>query len=89
MQQLGNKNGGTPVLLLPDDKGRRRGGEQPEQAELRGGWRCEGGQDFSSKMPRLDKITFKLLFKLLVAGLICSVKQTPAIVAGRKVKVIK
>ena len=34
---LGNKNGGTPALLLPDDKGRRRGGEQPEQAELQGG----------------------------------------------------
>ena len=51
-QLLGNKNGGTPVLLLPDDKGRRRGGEQPEQAELRGGWRCEGDQAFFFKEAR-------------------------------------
>ena len=57
---LGNKNGGTPALLLPDDKGRRRGGEQPEQAELRGGWRCEGGGDFSSRMPGDDCNQFAL-----------------------------
>ena len=44
-QLLGNENGGTPALLLPDDKGRRRGGEQPGQAEPWGGRRCEGGRD--------------------------------------------
>ena len=48
------------ALLLPDDKGRRRGGEQPEQAELRGGWRCEGGGDFSSRMPGDDCNQFAL-----------------------------
>ena len=34
----GNKNGGTPALLLPDGKGRRRGGENPA-----GGARGDGG----------------------------------------------
>ena len=27
--QIGDENGGTPALQLPDDKGRRRGGENP------------------------------------------------------------
>ena len=58
--KIGNEIGGTPALLLPDDKGRRRGGEQPEQAELRGGWRCEGGGDFSSRMPGDDCNQFAL-----------------------------
>ena len=40
----GNEIGGTPALLLPDDKGRRRGGENPAGG-ARGGWRCEGGRD--------------------------------------------
>ena len=43
-QLLGNENGGTPALLLPDDKGRRRGGEQPGRWSP-GGWRSEGGRD--------------------------------------------
>ena len=38
----GNQNGGTPVLQLPDDKGRRRGGEKPGRWSP-GGWRWEGG----------------------------------------------
>ena len=59
-QLLGTQNGGTPALLLPDDKGRRRGGEQPGQAEPRGGWRCEGGGDFSSRMPGDDCNQFAL-----------------------------
>ena len=41
---IGNQIGGTPALLLPDGKGRRRGGENPAGG-ARGGWRCEGGRD--------------------------------------------
>ena len=47
---LGNKNGGTPALLLPDDKGRSGGGEQPGRRSP-GGWRSEGGRDFYSRRP--------------------------------------
>ena len=36
-----------------------------------------------------EMIAINLLFTLLVGGLICSVKHTPSIVAGRKEKVIK
>ena len=40
--KIGNEIGGTPALQLPDDKGRRRGGENPAGG-ARGGGRCEGG----------------------------------------------
>ena len=43
-QLLGTENGGTPALLLPDDKGRSGGGEQPGRWSP-GGWRSEGGRD--------------------------------------------
>ena len=47
-QLLGNENGGTPALLLPEDKGKRREGEQPSRWSLGG----EGGSRyFSSKKP--------------------------------------
>ena len=39
--KIGNEIGGTPALLLPDGKGRRRGGENPAGG-ARGGRRCEG-----------------------------------------------
>ena len=42
--KIGNEIGGTPALLLPDGKGRRRGGENPAGGAW-GGWKCEGGQD--------------------------------------------
>ena len=38
------ENGGTPALLLPDDKGRSGGGEQPGRWSP-GGRRSEGGRD--------------------------------------------
>ena len=38
---IGDENGGTPALQLPDGKGRRRGGENPAGG-ARGGRRCEG-----------------------------------------------
>ena len=47
---LGTENGGTPALLLPDDKGRSGGGEQPGRRSP-GGWRSEGGRDFYSRRP--------------------------------------
>ena len=40
--QIGNENGGTPALQLPDDKGRSGGGQQPGRWSP-GGWRSEGG----------------------------------------------
>ena len=43
-QLQGTENGGTPALLLPDDKGRSGGGEQPGRRSP-GGWRSEGGRD--------------------------------------------
>ena len=47
---IGNKNGGTPALQLPDDKGRRRGGENPAGG-ARGGGGVRGDWDFSPKKP--------------------------------------
>ena len=51
--KIENESGGTPALQLPDDKGRRRGGENPAGG-ARGGWRCEGGARFFFKEARRD-----------------------------------
>ena len=45
---IGDENGGTPALLLPDDKGRSGGGEQPGRRSP-GGWRSEGGSGYFSR----------------------------------------
>ena len=42
---IGNKIGGTPALQLPDDKGRRRGGENPAGG-ARGGGGVRGVERF-------------------------------------------
>ena len=42
---IGNKIGGTPALQLPDDKGRRRGGENPAGG-ARGGGGVRGDEIF-------------------------------------------
>ena len=47
---IGNKIGGTPALQLPDDKGRRRGGENPAGG-ARGGGGVRGDETFSSSKP--------------------------------------
>ena len=43
-----DENGGTPALLLPHDKGRSGGGEQPGRRSP-GGWRSEGGSGYFSR----------------------------------------
>ena len=76
--KIGNENGGTPALQLPDDKGRRRGGENPAGG-ARGGGGVRGGRDFSSKKPGgIDDIQLLQTAFNLAATLICSVKQTLA-----------
>ena len=73
---LGTENGGTPALLLPDDKGRSGGGEQPGRWSP-GGWRSEGGSRFFFKEARKDWIfsSFQPAFNLATRAF-CSVKQT-------------
>ena len=43
--KIGNEIGGTPALLLPDGKGRRRGGENPAGG-ARGGGGVRGVETF-------------------------------------------
>ena len=43
--RIGDENGGTPALQLPDDKGRRRGGESPAGG-ARGGGGVRGDGEF-------------------------------------------
>ena len=47
---IGNQKGGTPALQLPDDKGRRRGGENPAGG-ARGGGGVRGVRNFSFYKP--------------------------------------
>jgi len=78
--KIGNEIGGTPALQLPDDKGRRRGGENPAGG-ARGGWRCEGGRDIfllrSQEPGGLNVFNFATAFSLATRT-ICSVKQALA-----------
>ena len=86
---IGNKIGGTPALQLPDDKGRRRGGENPAGG-ARGGWRSEGGLRFFSQEARRDDYNQLLQPAFnLAASTICSVQQTLAVDSYAKVKVVR
>ena len=77
--KIGNEIGGTPALLLPDGKGRRRGGENPAGG-ARGGGGVRGDKIFFFQEARrggLNVFNFATAFSLATRT-ICSVKQALA-----------
>ena len=87
---IGNQiRGRTPALKLLDDKGRRKGGENPTGG-ARGGCMSEGSRDFLSRRQEV-LMTFNFCNQHLIwlPGRFCSVKQSMADDSYVKVKIVR